>query len=118
MKQPLSTRAQLDMLTEGLDGDPAPARLDLDLRTAPFTPERIRPLLAKTTVREITGAQFWVLLLFALFALTFVFWRYTGSLDGNDRGHGYCSRGRHAPASIRCRLKPSLSRLVVGVGAE
>jgi len=49
------------------------ARLDLDLRTAPFTPERIRPLLAKTTVREITGAQFWVLLLFALFALTFVF---------------------------------------------
>ncbi len=46
MTQPLSTRAQLAMLVEGLAGDPEPARRILGLEAAPFTPERLRPLLA------------------------------------------------------------------------
>src|SRR5262249_38306714 len=46
MKQPLSTSAQLVMLEEGLDGDPAPARADLGLATAPFISARLRPILA------------------------------------------------------------------------
>ena len=46
MRQPLSTRAQLAMLQEGLDGDPEPARRVLSLQTTPFTAEHIRPLLA------------------------------------------------------------------------
>lgn len=47
MRRPLSTRAQLAMLIEGLAGDPEPARRDLGLSPAPFTPERLRPLVEK-----------------------------------------------------------------------
>jgi len=43
MTQPLSTRAQLAMLVEGLAGDPGPARQLLGLETLPFTAERLRP---------------------------------------------------------------------------
>src|SRR5258708_6424786 len=46
MTQPLSTPAQLAMLVEGLAGDPSPARQLLGLEPSPFTPERLRPLLA------------------------------------------------------------------------
>ena len=41
-RKPLSTRAQLNMLVEGLAGDPEPARRELGLRLEAFTPERIR----------------------------------------------------------------------------
>jgi membrane protease YdiL (CAAX protease family) len=44
-RRPLSTRAQLDMLREGLDGDPGPARRELGVDPAPFTPERLAKLL-------------------------------------------------------------------------
>jgi NADH dehydrogenase len=50
-RRPLSTRAQLEMLREGLDGDPGPARRELGVEPAPFTPERLRPLLAKSAWR-------------------------------------------------------------------
>jgi membrane protease YdiL (CAAX protease family) len=88
MKQPLSTRAQLAMLSEGLDGDPEPARRDLGLETAPFTVKRIRPILAsvdrvaplnlrlfsiRKPTAEIPTAVFRPLLLLALFALSFAF---------------------------------------------
>ena len=62
MTQPLSTRAQLAMLVEGLTGDPAPARRLLGLETSPFTPERLRPLLAagdhlpQREIRPLAGA--------------------------------------------------------------
>ncbi len=51
MRQPLSTRAQLAMLQEGLAGDPEPARRELGVETAPFTPERLRPLVARVERR-------------------------------------------------------------------
>jgi hypothetical protein len=51
MRQPLTTRAQLAMLVEGLAGDPGPARRDLGVEPAPFTPERLRPLVEGVTRR-------------------------------------------------------------------
>jgi NADH dehydrogenase len=51
MRQPLSTSAQLAMLQEGLAGDPEPARRELGVETAPFTPERLRPLVARVERR-------------------------------------------------------------------
>src|SRR5436190_26471 len=59
MTQPLSTGAQLAMLVEGLAGGPVPARTELGLETAPFTAERLRPLLAaggQMPKREIAAA--------------------------------------------------------------
>lgn len=44
-RTPLSTRAQLNMLVEGLVGDPEPARRELGVEPAAFTPERIRGFL-------------------------------------------------------------------------
>jgi uncharacterized protein YbjT (DUF2867 family)/membrane protease YdiL (CAAX protease family) len=44
-RRPLSTRSQLNMLAEGLAGDPEPARRELGVEPAPFTPERLRPLI-------------------------------------------------------------------------
>jgi uncharacterized protein YbjT (DUF2867 family)/membrane protease YdiL (CAAX protease family) len=75
MAKPLSTRAQVAMLIEGLDGDPGPARQDLNLSTAPFTAARIRPLLTKATrsTTEITAVPFWTLLLIAFAGLSIAF---------------------------------------------
>jgi len=85
MTQPLSTRAQVAMLVEGLDGDTGPAQRDLHLTTAPFTAARIQPLLAKgkrtarfslrlgsapRSTKEITASQFWTLLLSAFAGLS------------------------------------------------
>jgi len=58
MARPLSTRAQLAMLEEGLAGDPEPAKRVLGVEAAPFTPERLRPLLAASGLvpqREISA---------------------------------------------------------------
>jgi len=88
MKEPLSTRAQLAMLVEGLDGDTGPAQRELHLTTAPFTAARIQPLLVKANrtapfslrlrsalqpKKEIKTAQFWTLLLIALAGLSLAF---------------------------------------------
>jgi NADH dehydrogenase len=47
MKNPLSTPAQLQMLIDGMTGDPEPMRRDLGVDPHPFTVERIR-----TTARQ------------------------------------------------------------------
>jgi membrane protease YdiL (CAAX protease family) len=57
MRRPLSTRAQLAMLVEGLAGDPEPARRDLGLQPAPFTAERLRPLVSKIERRAPFGLR-------------------------------------------------------------
>jgi NADH dehydrogenase len=44
MKNPLSTPAQLQMLVDGLVGDPVPARRDLGLEPRRFTREAVAPL--------------------------------------------------------------------------
>ena len=48
-RNPLSTPAQLQMLVDGLYGDPNPARVDLDLEPTPFTSDAVRPLAAPIT---------------------------------------------------------------------
>src|SRR5262249_28918989 len=45
-RNPLSTPAQLQMLIDGLYGDPEPARADLGVEPAPFTADEVRPLAA------------------------------------------------------------------------
>ncbi len=50
-RRPLSTRAQLRMLVEGLTGDPGPARRELGVEPAPFTAERLRPLVQRVAWR-------------------------------------------------------------------
>src|SRR5262245_29786425 len=52
MAKPLSTRAQLAMLVEGLAGDPGPARTELGVEPAPFTPERLRPMVESLRLRK------------------------------------------------------------------
>ena len=47
--RPLSTRAQLHMLVEGLTGDPEPARRELGVEPAPFAPERLRRIVERST---------------------------------------------------------------------
>jgi NADH dehydrogenase len=44
--QPLATPAQLQMLVEGLTGDPAPARAALGVESPPFSAVRVRELAA------------------------------------------------------------------------
>jgi membrane protease YdiL (CAAX protease family) len=45
--RPLSTPAQLQMLIDGLAGDPTPARIDLGVAAPPFTAGAIRELVAE-----------------------------------------------------------------------
>jgi uncharacterized protein YbjT (DUF2867 family) len=44
VRNPLSTPAQLQMLIDGLSGDPAPAREDLGVEPRPFTVDEVREL--------------------------------------------------------------------------
>jgi membrane protease YdiL (CAAX protease family) len=88
MRQPLSTTAQLAMLREGLDGNPEPARRGLSLETAPFTAQRIRPLVdsgsrvlgldlrlfsSPRPRAETTPALFILVLVFLVMSLSVVF---------------------------------------------
>ena len=43
-RHPLSTPAQLQMLIDGLYGDPAPARAELGVEPRPFTVDEVRRL--------------------------------------------------------------------------
>jgi uncharacterized protein YbjT (DUF2867 family)/membrane protease YdiL (CAAX protease family) len=132
MKQPLSTSAQLTMLAEGLDGDPAPARQDLNLVTAPFTALRLRPILARTNrtapfslrlfsaprpSKEITGIQFWVFVLFSLSAMTYVFRAVPDRWMGMTVAMSAALAGTMFLSSIRRRLKPTVFRVVTGLFA-
>jgi NADH dehydrogenase len=44
-RQPLATPAQLQMLVDGLYGDPAPARAELRFEPRPFTVDEVRTLV-------------------------------------------------------------------------
>src|SRR5262249_36092514 len=77
--RPLSTPAQLQMLVDGLTGDPRPARRDLGLAPRAFTSHSVRPLAER--IRPLFG-----------FSLRLV----------SGRGHAeFLARGRDAvpPAS-------------------
>ncbi|HYE98699.1 MAG TPA: CPBP family glutamic-type intramembrane protease [Planctomycetota bacterium] len=125
-RAPLSTRAQLDMLKEGLAGDPEPARRDLGLSTSPFTVERIRPLVEAIpdrarmtlwlgTTRPSTVTPRWAgLLLLAAFPLL------SWGLYGGDRWTKLLavglvlSAGALAAGPVRARLRFTPGRLLIG----
>lgn len=132
MQQPLSTRAQLAMLSEGLDGDPEPARNDLNLRTHNFTIERIAPILSKTPRaapftfrifsesrprRETPAVAFLILLIFAVTALTAVFLAGPGPWTGMSWVMGIALAGSLLIPAARRRFKPSFFRVVLGLCA-
>jgi NADH dehydrogenase len=131
MRQPLSTRAQLAMLAEGLDGDPAAARDDLGLVTRPFTVERIAPLVTKLRApafslrlfsapnprRDTPGAAFAVLLLFTIAALGFVLSAMTDPWMGLSWGMGIALAGTLLLPAVRSRFKPSRVRITLGLVA-
>ena len=116
MSQPLSTRAQLAMLVEGLDGNPEPARRELDLNTSPFTATRIRPLLARATTREITGTQLLASLAFLIPALTLVFGLIRDPWMGMTVVMGAALAGALILTSARRHLKASVNHVVLGLG--
>jgi NADH dehydrogenase len=118
MSKPLSTRAQLAMLREGLAGDPGPARKDLGLETAPFTPERLRPLLASSGLmpaREISAAAGLGIYGAALLLLAFAF---RGPLDpwkGMTVVMGLLLAASLALGAVRRRLSATPRRIVLGL---
>jgi NADH dehydrogenase len=130
MKQPLSTRAQLAMLVEGLDGDPGPARAGLGLSTAPFSAERIRPLLEKTnrvapfslrllsspgTTPEMAQAPIGILLGLVISALTVMFRTASDPWTGMMLVMTPALAGAMLFSSVRRRVKPSLFRIATGL---
>jgi uncharacterized protein YbjT (DUF2867 family)/membrane protease YdiL (CAAX protease family) len=132
MQHPLSTRAQLSMLVEGLDGDPAPSKRDLDITTSPFTSARLRPLLAKLDAPfpfnlrllssqklpyEIPATAFWVLLLYAVAALTVVFSSIPDRWMGMTVVMGLALVATLLMKPVRQRLKPSVLQIVTGLAA-
>jgi len=130
MRQPLSTRAQLSMLAEGLDGDPAPASRELGITTAPFTVDRLRPLVASVTRaaplslrlfsaprprRELSGPAFWTLLVFSAAALTSVFRFDLDPWAGITAAMGLALVGALCLTAVRRRFKPTLFRVAAGL---
>jgi NADH dehydrogenase len=120
MAQPLSTRAQLAMLEEGLAGDPDAARRELGVEPVPFTPERLRPLLSSSGLlprREIGTAAGLGLLLLAPLLLTLAF---RGPLDpwkGMTVAMGLLMAGSLGIRAVRERLAPTVRRVAVGIAA-
>jgi NADH dehydrogenase len=131
-RHPLSTRAQLSMLREGLFGDPEPARRDLGLDPEPFTPERLRPLLGKGVRRppldlrifsaprtspEIPWPGALALGALAAAALTGLF------LGPGDRWTGMTLAMGSAGAlallfrAVRRRIRPTWGRIAIGLFA-
>lgn len=115
-RHPLSTRAQLNMLVEGLEGDPGPARRELGLEPAPFTPERLRPLLPRRPPRSIPGSAF-----AALLAAAFLFIG-AGFLRGGDVWTSLFAAGLALGAGslalpgVRWRCRPTAGGLLLGLG--
>lgn len=127
MRRPLSTRAQLAMLVEGLAGDPEPAR-ELGVRPAPFTARRLRPLLpderppvdlrlfsAPRRAREVPAPAAWGLYALAAALMT----AGLGLLD--DRWLGMTvAMGALLPLALlfraaRSRLRPTAFRVAAGL---
>ncbi len=132
MEEPLSTRAQLALLVEGLAGDPAPARRNLGIEPAPFTPERLRPIVAGVVrrapfdlrlrtapkpPRETPAAAAWGLWLFAVAAFSFVLLGMRDVWTGIACASSIAAVGALMLRSVRSRVRPSLFRVVAGLAA-
>jgi hypothetical protein len=113
-RRPLSTRAQLAMLVEGLAGDPEPARRELRLEPAPFTVERLRPLVRRT---ELPASGAWALaaaataLVAANFALVRDRWL------GMTAAMGALLLPALLFGAVRRRLRPTPGRVAAGLAA-
>jgi uncharacterized protein YbjT (DUF2867 family)/membrane protease YdiL (CAAX protease family) len=118
MKQPLSTRAQLAMLVEGLAGDPGPARAELGVDPAPFSPELLRPilegsgLLLKKEVPPLAAAGLYAL---SLVLLTFAFRGPLAPWKGMSVAMGALLAGSLTVGVVRERLAPTLRRIWLGL---
>lgn len=118
MAKPLSTRAQLAMLVEGLAGDPEPARKELGVDPAPFTPERLRPMVEGLRLRkEIPAPVGLGLYLLAAILLAFAFRGPVGPWKGMTMAMGVLLAGALSVRAVRSRLVPTLPRVALGVGA-
>jgi NADH dehydrogenase len=118
MRQPLSTRAQLAMLVEGLAGDPEAARRELGLEPAPFTPERLRPLLAASGAvlrREIAAPAALGIYALAAALLAVAFRGPFGPWKGMTVAMGILLALSLAFAAVRRRLSPTAGRVGLGL---
>ena len=118
MAKPLSTRAQLAMLVEGLAGDPGPARAELGVDPAPFTPERLRPMVEGLRLRkEISAPVGLGLYLLAAILLAFAFRGPLGPWKGMTVAMGALLAGSLAVRAVCSRLVPTLPRVALGVAS-
>jgi membrane protease YdiL (CAAX protease family) len=116
MKQPLSTRAQLAMVAEGLPGDPGPARAELGVEAAPFTPEKIRPMVRRIP-KEVSAPVALGLYAAAAALLTFAFRGPLGPWNGMTVAMGLLLAASLAVRAVRARLVPTFGRVALGLGA-
>jgi NADH dehydrogenase len=116
MKQPLSTRAQLAMVAEGLPGDPGPARAELGVEAAPFTPEKIRPMVRGIS-KEISAPVALGLYAAAAALLTVAFRGPLGPWKGMTVAMGLLLAASLAVRAVRTRLAPTFSRVALGLAA-
>lgn len=132
MRQPLSTRAQLAMLVEGLAGDPEPARRDLGVDPAPFAAERLRPLVEGTarhapfTLRifsaprpapETPASAAVVLAALAASFITLCFGAARDPWGATALASGLLLAGALGMGSVRRRLRPTPFRVGAGLAA-
>jgi NADH dehydrogenase len=120
MKQPLSTRAQLAMLVEGLSGDPEPARRDLGVEPAPFTPDRLRRMLESGGLvpkPEVPAAGAVATYALAAGLLTLAFRGHLGPWKGMTLAMGLLLAVSLAFRAVRVRLAPTPGRLGLGLAA-
>mgnify|MGYP001583988633 CR=1 FL=1 len=132
MEQPLSTRAQLALLVEGLAGDPGPARRDLGVAPVPFTPDRLRPIVAgivrrapfdlrlltaPKSSRETPAPAAWGLWALAAAAFTFVLLGVRDVWTGLACASSVAAAGALFLPSVRRRVRPSRFRVAAGLVA-
>jgi uncharacterized protein YbjT (DUF2867 family)/membrane protease YdiL (CAAX protease family) len=114
MKNPLSTRPQLAMLVEGMIGDPGPARAELGVEPAPFTAERLRPLI-RAAPMEIRAAP---AIGFCAQAAVLLALAFRGPLDpwkGMTVAMGILLAGSLGFKAVRRRLVPSIRSVGIGL---
>lgn len=118
MSKPLSTGAQLAMLVEGLAGDPAPARTDLGVEPAPFTPERLRPMVEDHRMKKEVSAPVGLgLYLLAWVLLAFAFRGPLAPWKGMTTAMGVLLAGSLAVGAVRSRMVPTVRRVALGIAA-
>lgn len=120
MARPLSTRAQLAMLVEGLPGDASAARSELGFDPAPFEPARLRPLLeadGHLLRKEIPWPAAAGLYLLAVGLLSLAMRGPLAPWKGMTVAMGILLAGSLALRAVRARLRPTLPRLLLGLGA-